>query len=117
MKIVEVERSADKLVSIKKVVAAVDLTNNSDATAHYAAQIVKWFNPSLCIARVFSPAPWSEFGREDAYNLIDRERLELRARFDQLTEEAHQLVSVCESVRLEGEPGRANTSAGPRSGC
>jgi nucleotide-binding universal stress UspA family protein len=96
MKILEVERSADKLVSIKKVVVAVDLINNSDATAHYAAQIAKWFNASLCIAHVFSPAPWSEFGRKDAYNLIDRQRLELRARLDQLTEEAHQIVPECE---------------------
>jgi nucleotide-binding universal stress UspA family protein len=104
MKILETERFADKLVSIKRVVVAVDLTKNSEATAHYAAQIAKWFNASLCVVHVFSPAPWSELGREDAYNLIDRERLELRARLDQLTEQAHQLVSVCESVCLEGEP-------------
>jgi nucleotide-binding universal stress UspA family protein len=104
MKILESERSGDRLVSIKKVVLAVDPTKHSEATTHYAAQIANWFNASLCIAHVFSPAPWSEFGREDAYNLIDRQRLELRARLDQLSEEAHQIVPECESVCLEGEP-------------
>src|SRR5260370_34975730 len=103
MNILETERSSDKLVSIKKVVVAVDLTKHSEATAHYAAQIAKWFNASLYIAHVFSPQPSSEFGSEGAYNVIDQERRELRARLDQLTEQVHQLVPVCESVNLEGE--------------
>ena len=104
MKILEAKRSSDKLVSIKKVVVAVDLTKHSEATAHYAAQIAKWFNASLYIAHVFSPPPSSEFGSKGAYNAIDQERRELRARLDQLTEQVHQVVSVCESVYLEGEP-------------
>jgi len=100
MKILETEKSADKLVSIKKVVVVVDLTRHPEATAHYAAQIAKWFNASLCIAHVFSPTPLSEFGS----NVIDQERREPRARLDQLTEQVHQLVPLCESVYLEGEP-------------
>ena len=104
MKILEAERLSGKLVSTKKVVVAVDLTKHSEATAHYAAQIAKWFNASLYIAYVFSLPPSSEFGIEDAYNVIDQERQEVRARLDQLTEQVHRDVSVCESVYLEGEP-------------
>ena len=104
MKMLEAERLSGKLVSTKKVVVAVDLTKHSDATAHYAAQIAQWFNASLYIAYVFSLPPSSEFGIEDAYNVIDRERQEVRARLDQLTEQVHRDVSVCESVYLEGEP-------------
>ena len=104
MKILEGGRSGDRFVSIKKVVLAVDPTQQSEATTHYAAQIANWFNASLCIAQVFSPARWSEFGREDAYNLIDRQRLELRARLDQLSEQAQRIVPECVSVCLEGEP-------------
>jgi|SRR5580692_10044625 nucleotide-binding universal stress UspA family protein len=37
-------------------------------------------------------------------NVINQERRELRVRLDQLTEQVHQVVSVCESVYLEGEP-------------
>ena len=88
-------------------------------TTHYAAQIANWFHASLCIAQVFLPARWSEFGREDAYNLIDRQRLELRARLDQLSEQAQRIVPECASVCLEGEPaeqrkgqkGQVNSSA------
>ena len=52
-KILETEISSDELVLIKKVVVAVDLTKHSEATAHYAAQIAKWFNASLYIGPVF----------------------------------------------------------------
>ena len=104
MKIFESERSGDRLASIKKVVLAVDATKHSEATTHYAALIANWFNASLCIALVFPPASQSECGPEGAYNLIDRPRLELRARLDQLNEEAQQIVPECESVCLEGEP-------------
>jgi universal stress protein family protein len=83
MKILETERSSTKLVSIKKVIVAIDLTKHSEATTHYAAQIAKWFNASLCIAR---------------------EGRELCARLNELTEQAHQLVPMCESVCLEGDP-------------
>ena len=104
MKIFESERSGDRLVSVKKVVLAVDATKHSEATTHYAALIANWFNASLCIAFVFSPASQAECGPEGAYNLIDRPRLELRARLDQLSEQAQQIVPECESVCLEGEP-------------
>ena len=35
------------------MVVAVDLTKHSEATAHYAAQIAKWFNASLYIGQAF----------------------------------------------------------------
>jgi nucleotide-binding universal stress UspA family protein len=86
------------------VVLAVDATKHSEATTHYAALIANWFNASLCIALVFSLASQAECGPEGAYNRIDRPRLELHARLDQLSEEAQQIVPECESVCLEGEP-------------
>jgi hypothetical protein len=47
MKTLEAEKFEDKLVSIQRVVAAVDLTKHSVATAQYATQIAKCFNASL----------------------------------------------------------------------
>jgi nucleotide-binding universal stress UspA family protein len=103
MKTLEAEKLEDKLVSIRRVVVAVDLTKHSGATAHYAAQIAKCFNASLYLAHVFASEPFYEFGSEGSYNLIDQRRRELRAELDDLTEQVRRLVPVCESVFLEGE--------------
>jgi universal stress protein A len=104
MKTNETETPSKKLLSIQRVVVAVDLTKHSEATVQYAAKIAKCFNASLYVAHVFSPAPMFEMGAEGAYNLIDQERRDLRARLDELVGEGHKMVPVCESVFLEGEP-------------
>jgi nucleotide-binding universal stress UspA family protein len=103
MKTLEAERLEDRLVSIRRVVVAVDLTKHSEATAHYAAEIAKCFNASLYLAHVFASEPFYEFGSEGSYNLIDQRRRELRAELDDLTEQVQKLVPLCQSVFLEGE--------------
>ena len=103
MKTLEAEKFEDKLVSIQRVVAAVDLTKHSVATAQYAAQIAKCFNASLYVAHVFAAEPFYEFGSEGTYNLVEQRRQELRSELDNLTEQLETLVAVCESVFLEGE--------------
>jgi universal stress protein A len=104
MRTLEAEKLENKLLSIQRVVVAVDLTEHSEATARYAAQIAKCFNASLYVAHVFSPVSMYEMGGEGAYNLIDQERQELQARLDELVGQARRLVPMCESVFLEGDP-------------
>jgi universal stress protein F len=104
MRTLEAQKPENKLVSIQKIVVAVDLTKHSEATSIYAAQIAKCFDASLYVAHVFSPVSLYELGGEGAYNLIDQERQELRAKLDELVEQAWRDVPVCESVFLEGEP-------------
>jgi nucleotide-binding universal stress UspA family protein len=103
MKAIEAETPSKKLLSIERVVVAVDLTKHSEATVQYAAKMAKCFNASLYVAHVFSPAPMYEMGAEGAYNLIDQERQDLRARLDELVGQVHKIVPVCESVFREGE--------------
>jgi nucleotide-binding universal stress UspA family protein len=103
MKTSEAEKLEDKLVSIQRVVVAVDLTKHSEATAHYAAEIARCFDATLYVAHVFASEPFYELGSEGAYNLIDQRRHELQAQLDDLKEQVQKLVPVCESVFLEGE--------------
>lgn len=103
MKTLETEKLEDKLLSIRRVVVAVDLTEHSKATAHYAAEIAKCFNAALYVAHVFAPEAWYEFGSEGTYKLTDGRRQELCAQLDDLTEEVKKVVPVCKSVFLEGE--------------
>jgi nucleotide-binding universal stress UspA family protein len=104
MKTLETETLTKKLLSIQRIVVAVDLTKHSEATAIYAAQIAKCFDASLYVAHVFSPVSLYEMRGEGAYNLIDQERQELRAKLDELVQQARRDVPVCESVFVEGEP-------------
>jgi nucleotide-binding universal stress UspA family protein len=103
MKTLEAEKFEDKLVSVQRVVVAVDLTKHSVATAQYAAQIAKCFNASLYVAHVFAPETLYEFGSAGTYNLVDQQRRELRAHLVDLTEQVQKIVPECESVFLEGE--------------
>jgi nucleotide-binding universal stress UspA family protein len=103
MKTIDAETPTKKLLSIQRVIVAVDLTKHSEATVQYAAKIAQCFNASLYVAHVFSPAPMYEMGAEGAYNLIDQERRDLRARLEDLAGQGHKIVPVCESVFLEGE--------------
>jgi nucleotide-binding universal stress UspA family protein len=104
MKTLEVEKPENKLVSVQRVLVAVDLTKHSEATAHYAAEIAKCFDASLYVVHVFASESYYEFGTEGAYNLIEQERQDLHANLDRLTEQVRRLVPVCESVFLVGEP-------------
>jgi nucleotide-binding universal stress UspA family protein len=103
MKTVEAEKLEDKLVSIQRVVVAVDLTKHSESTAHYAAEIARCFDATLYVAHVFASEAFYEFGSDGAYNLIDQRRHELQGQLDDLKEQVQKLVPVCESVFLEGE--------------
>ena len=110
MKTLEAEKLEEKLASIRRVIVAIDLTKHSEATAHYAAEIAKCFNASLYVAHVFASEGFYEFGGESAYNIVDQRRQELRAQLDGLTEQVQELVPVCESVFLEGEPAEKITA-------
>jgi recombinational DNA repair protein RecR len=43
MQILEPQKLEDKLLSIQEIIVAVDLTEHSLATAHYAARIAECF--------------------------------------------------------------------------
>ena len=103
MKTIDAVTPTKKLLSIQRVIVAVDLTKHSEATVQYAAKIAQSFDASLYVAHVFSPASMYEMGAVDAYNLIDQERQNLRVRLDELTRHGHKIVPVCEPVFLEGE--------------
>jgi nucleotide-binding universal stress UspA family protein len=104
MKTFEAEKLEDKLLSVQRIVIAVDLTSRSEATALYAAEIAKCFNASLYVVHVFSPEPAYEFGGEGVEILLDRQSKELRARLDGLTAQLQKIVPTCESTFLVGEP-------------
>jgi nucleotide-binding universal stress UspA family protein len=104
MKTLEAEQCARKLLSIERVIVAVDLTKHSVATTHYAAEIAQCFNATLYLTHVFTSELFSEFGSEASYKIMEEQKQELRAKLDALAEQVQKLVPLCESVFLEGDP-------------
>jgi nucleotide-binding universal stress UspA family protein len=104
MKTLEAQRPARELVSIKKVLVAVDLSVHSEATASYAAEIAKGFGASLTLVHVHEPVPLYECTSETTHTVLDDQRRDLQKRLDQLIQKVRKTGLECESVYLFGEP-------------
>jgi nucleotide-binding universal stress UspA family protein len=104
MKTLETEQSKDQLISIQKIVVAVDLSKHSEATTHYAAELAKCFHANLYVIHVFSPASFYATASEKTYGLINEECARLRRKLDQLTDGVRQEVPKSEAILLMGDP-------------
>jgi nucleotide-binding universal stress UspA family protein len=103
MQTLKSQKLEDKLLSIQRIIVAVDLTEHSVATAHYAARIAKCFGASLYVAHVLAPEVLYVLPGAGTYEITDQERREIRARLDDLTEQVQKVAPMCTSVLLEGE--------------
>jgi universal stress protein A len=104
MKTLETKQSKDLLSSIQKIVVAVDLSEHSEATTHYAAELGKCFNANLYVVHVFSPASFYATATEKTYRLINQECERLRRQLDQLTDGVREEVPKSEAILLMGDP-------------
>ena len=93
-----------KLVSIKKVLVAVDLSEQSEATATYAAELAKCFGASLTLVHVHDPVPLYEYASETTCTVLDEQREDLQRLLDELTQQVRKRGLVCRSVFLDGDP-------------
>jgi universal stress protein A len=103
LKILEAEKLTHQIVSIKKVLVAVDLSHHSEATASYAAGIAKNFGASLTIVHVYEPVPLSEYTCESTFTLLDNQRDCLQNLLDEITQKIRQLGVLSDSFFLVGE--------------
>jgi universal stress protein A len=103
MKTLEPETSKNKLVSIHKVLVAVDLSDHSKATATYAAEIAKSFSASLTIVYVYEPVPLYNYASETTYTLIEDQREALQKLLDELTKKVEEIGLECKSVFMVGD--------------
>jgi nucleotide-binding universal stress UspA family protein len=117
METLEAQKLEDKLLSIQRIIVAVDLTKHSVATAHYAARIAECFGASLYVAHVLVPEVLYVLPGAGAYEITDQERREIRARLDDLTEQVQKVIPMCTSVLLERRGGRTHNCVGARRGC
>jgi nucleotide-binding universal stress UspA family protein len=104
MNTLETQERRPKFVSIKKLLVAVDLSEQSEATAAYAAELAKCFGASLTLVHVHDPVPLYEYASETTCTVLDEQREDLQKLLNELTERVRKLGLVCRSVFLDGDP-------------
>ena len=60
--------------SVKKIVAALDLSPHSEATARYAFEIARTLGASLVLVHVYEPIQMNEFTTEEGFRVLHHER-------------------------------------------
>jgi universal stress protein A len=98
------ETSSDRSLSIGKVLVAVNLSDHSEATTTYAAEIAKFFDASLTIGYVYLPVPFCEYASETTFTVLEDQRRDLQRMLKILTQKAQKIGVICQSVFLVGEP-------------
>jgi nucleotide-binding universal stress UspA family protein len=98
------EASSDRSLSIGKVLVAVNLSDHSEATTIYAAEIAKIFGASLTVGYVYERVPLCEYASETTFTVLEDQRRDLQRMLKILTQKAQKRGVVCESVFLVGEP-------------
>jgi hypothetical protein len=105
---------AKQIVSIKKVLVAVDLSHHSEATAFYAAGIANQFGASLTIVHVYEPVPLSEYTCESTFTLLDNQHDCLEKILEEIAQKVRRLGVSSDSFFLVGEPAGKNFWIGSR---
>jgi nucleotide-binding universal stress UspA family protein len=104
MNTLETERRTPELISIKEILVAVDLSEQSEATATYATELAKCFGASLTLVHVHDPVPLYEYASETTCTVLDEQREELQKLLGKLAQQVQKLGFVCRSVFLDGDP-------------
>jgi len=98
------ETLTNGLVTIRRILVAVDLSEHSEATASYAAAIAKSFGARLTIVHVYEPVLLCEYASETTYTVLEKEREDLQDLLDRLTEKIQTTGVTCGSAFLIGAP-------------
>jgi universal stress protein A len=98
------EASDNGSFSIEKVLVAVNLSDHSEATASYAAEIALFFQASLTIVYVYRIVPVCEYASETTFTVLEDQRRDLQRMLNILTQKVQNRGVNCESAFLVGEP-------------
>lgn len=96
-----IERLQLEVLPIRRIIVAVDLTRNCEATVSYAARLARRCHAALYITYVFWPRMVSE---GDRYYQADQVQIEFRKKLNHLADQVRGIVPRCKSPLLVGEP-------------
>jgi nucleotide-binding universal stress UspA family protein len=96
------EAVPSKLLPIRRVLVAVDLSDRSEETAFYAAEMAKCFGARLTIVHVYEPVPICEYVSESTLTVLEKEREHLEELLAQLARKIQNRGVICSPVFMTG---------------
>jgi nucleotide-binding universal stress UspA family protein len=105
MNAVETVQEQESVLNIKTILVAVDLSSRSERTVAYAVAIAKKFGASLKLINVYVPPASTEFGAQDMYRLLEKDRGDAERDLANLADQVRTSYPQCEALFITGDPG------------
>jgi nucleotide-binding universal stress UspA family protein len=96
--------ASSKTFSVKKIVAALDLSPHSEATAQYALQIARTLGASLVLVHVYEPIQMNEFTTEEGFRVLDHDQQVMQQALTDLTKTLQETYPACTEKFAVGVP-------------
>jgi len=100
----ETVQEQETALNVKTILVAVDLSSRSERTVAYAASIARQFGASLKVIHIYVPPASTEFGAQDMYRLLEKDREDVERRLVSLADQIQAIYPKCEAVFLTGDP-------------
>jgi universal stress protein A len=100
----ETVQEEDTALTVKTILVAVDLSPRSERTVAYALSIARQFGASLKVIHVYVPPTAAEFGGQDMYQLLEKDRDGAERRLVSLAGQIQVTYPKCEAVFIAGDP-------------
>jgi nucleotide-binding universal stress UspA family protein len=101
---VETVQPQETALNIKTILVAVDLSPHSERTVEYAVSIARRFGASLKLVHVYAPPTSTEFGAQDMYRLLEKDREDVERRLAGLASRIRATYSKCNYLLSIGDP-------------
>jgi nucleotide-binding universal stress UspA family protein len=100
---VETVQERETGLKIKSILVAVDLSVHSERTVAYAVSLARQFGASINLIHVYVPPTSTEFGAQDMYRLLEKDRGDAERRLTNLADQIRALYPKCEGLFLTGD--------------
>jgi universal stress protein A len=104
MNYLETLQQQEAALNVKTVLVAVDLSPHSERTVAYAVSIARQFGALLKVIHVYAPPAATEFGAQDMYQLLEKDREDVERRLASLVDQVRANYPKCESLLPTGDP-------------
>ena len=104
MNYLETVQEQKTALNVEKILVAVDLSPHSERTVAYAVSVARQFGASVKVIHVYAPPASTEFGAQDMYRFLEKDREDAERRLNSLADRVQGIYPKCEAISLTGDP-------------